>query len=93
MKTILGIVTIVLMTLARPVLAEPSLPVPGAQNSGAGIAGYAGDESGPAVHVGTVGAAATYQMHALRRMQDAAKIPGLAGTESGRAEKASSRHA
>ena len=93
MKIIPWLVTIGLMTLAQPVLAEPTLPVPSAQNSGAGIPGYAGDESGPAVHPGTVGTVATHRVHALGRLQDAAKIPGLAGTESGRAEKPSSRQA
>ena len=92
MKSIVSLVVLTLTASALPVLAKtPNLPVPSAQNSGAGIPGYAGDESGPTDFPATVGSAARHGVNALVRLQDSAKIPGLAGTESGPVERAPPR--
>jgi hypothetical protein len=60
------------------------MPVPSAQNSGAGIAGQAGSKNGPPPKQTTtgssIGAASNGQSV---RQQDSAKIPGKAGGKSG----------
>jgi hypothetical protein len=56
--------------------------VPGAQNSGAGIAGQPGGKNGPATNVqGQV--ANSDQTDSTTRLQDTSKIPGKAGGKSG----------
>ena len=96
MKMILSAAVLALATSALPtlVLARTSnISVPSAQNSGAGIPGYRGDESGPTVRQGTVGSTAGIHVNMLIRLQDPAKIAGLPGTESGPAVKPPSRSA
>lgn len=94
MKSIVSLVVLTLTVSALPALANiPNLAIPSAQNSGAGIPGYAGDESGPAEHPGAVSFAARHQVNALVRLQDPAKISGLRGTESGPVERAPLRSA
>jgi hypothetical protein len=57
---------------------------PSAQNSGAGIYGFAGAEAGPAVRPGTVGmATATSKYNLFVSEQDAVNVPALPGTEAG----------
>jgi hypothetical protein len=96
MKMILSAAVLALATSALPalVLARTSnISVPSAQNSGAGIPGDRGDESGPTVRQGTVGSAAGRHINVLIRLQDPAKIAGLPGTESGPPVKPPSRSA
>jgi hypothetical protein len=64
---------------------------PSAQNSGAGIAGQPGGESGPAAKPGTIGSSSSNQGNPAVQQQDPAKIPGLPGNKSGPPEKQPSR--
>lgn len=86
MKSFLIALVLALSTSAVPALALTSnlnIRTPIVRNSGAGIAGYPGDESGPAAHPGAARSAARNQIDAFAWEQDPAKIPGLPGTESG----------
>jgi hypothetical protein len=56
--------------------------VPNAQNSGAGLPGQAGVESGPTPPTGTTGLGQGRHNEEIRE-QDSAKIPGLPGSKSG----------
>src|SRR5689334_12898589 len=53
---------------------------PSAQNSGAGIAGAAGNKNGPAARQGTVGSAS---QNPSVQQQDSSNIKGLPGNKSG----------
>ena len=65
---------------------------PSAQNSGAGIPGVPGNESGPAVKPGTVGSSSTMnQENPTVRQQDPSNIQGLPGNKSGPPAKQPSR--
>ena len=75
------------VTAALPAWAQsanpgsaPQITVPSAQNSGAGIPGKPGTESGRAPNSAGTGSNATND---AVREQDAAKIPGLPGSKSG----------
>lgn len=57
---------------------------PSAQNSGAGIAGAAGNKNGPAPRQGTVGSAS---QNPSVQQQDSSNIKGLPGNKSGPAVK------
>jgi hypothetical protein len=75
------------VTAALPASAQtanpgsaPEITVPSAQNSGAGIPGKPGTESGRAPNSAGTGSNAANE---AVREQDAAKIPGLPGNKSG----------
>jgi len=91
MKTIVSAIVVALSMTTLPALARTSnanITIPSAQNSGAGIPGFAGSEDGPAVQPGTVGSGAMVRQYNLAiREQDAAEIPGLPGTEDGASVK------
>ncbi|MET3907084.1 hypothetical protein ABID59_001415 [Bradyrhizobium sp. S3.3.6] len=90
MKLIASAIVIALATssaMAAPQTGrlDLSVSVPSAQNSGAGIPGFAGNKNGPAVHRGmTVGStAAKDQANPAIKNQDTAEIAGLPGSKSG----------
>jgi hypothetical protein len=90
MKKILVATVFALMLTALPASARVNsfIPIPSAQNSGAGIPGLAGDEDGSAVKPGTViNATSAIKYDPTVLEQDASLIPGLPGTESGPAVK------
>lgn len=72
---------------AGPALAQTNngtMPVPSAQNSGAGIAGQPGNKNGPPAKQQTTGASSsTSSAENPTRQEDSAKIPGKAGGKSG----------
>ena len=93
MKKIIGAIALAL-AITGPALARTSnsaVMVPSAQNSGAGIFGFAGTEAGPAVRSGTVGSAAMSTYNLAVSEQDAANIPALPGTEGGPSVKATAK--
>ncbi|MCK1542382.1 hypothetical protein IVA98_22500 [Bradyrhizobium sp. 160] len=78
------------LALSAPVaLAQTTKPdvsgAPSAQNSGAGIAGQAGNKNGPAAKAGeTVGSGSTLnQQNPTVQQQDTSNIKGLPGNKSG----------
>jgi hypothetical protein len=81
-------VMLALTMTALPAMARPDtqdISIPSAQNSGAGIRGLPGDEDGAAAQPGAALRSSTIMRpHNLSvREQDAARIPGLPGTEAG----------
>jgi hypothetical protein len=63
---------------------NPQVTTPSGQNSGAGIPGQPGNQSGPATQPGTVGSTApTMQDNPTTRHQDPAGVKGLPGNKSG----------
>ncbi len=95
-KIVNALVLALAVTAAPAMAAAPALArltssnvlIPSAQNSGVGIGGLAGTESGPPVQRGTVGsAAATRQYNVSIAAQDPSGIPALPGTEAGPSAK------
>jgi len=69
-----------------------TMPVPSAQNSGAGISGRPGNKNGPAPKAQTTGSSTgTSTGISPAVQQDSAKIPGKAGSKSGPAVKPPSK--
>ena len=89
-KTVMSVFVCLLTTsglaFAQTNNANPSTP--SAQNSGAGIPGYAGNKNGPAANKeGTVGSSAATGQDSRVRQQDPAGIKGLPGNKSGPSAK------
>jgi hypothetical protein len=63
---------------------------PSAQNSGAGVAGMAGNKNGPPANKGTVGSARD-QGNLSTQEQDPSNVKGLPGNKSGPSQKSPSR--
>ena len=83
----LAILTVLPLVLTAPALAQNAQTIqqqPTSPNSGAGIAGQPGSESGPAAKSPS---ATTGSGVGESRNQDAAKVPGLPGSKSGPAVK------
>nr|WP_082908004.1 hypothetical protein [Bradyrhizobium neotropicale] len=59
----------------------PQVAAPSAQNSGAGIAGFAGNKNGPAAPLGMVSSGAVTNMAVAE--QDPTNVKGLPGSKSG----------
>src|ERR1700754_4422113 len=79
---ILMVCTSALAQTSPPARPE-QVTVPSAQNSGAGIAGQPGGKSGVSSKSAGPEDSTNAQDDSFARQQDAAKIPGKAGTESG----------
>jgi hypothetical protein len=85
---IMSAIVFALAITALPALAHPSITIPSAWSSGAGIHGFAGTEDGTAVQPGTVRSAVAASKYNLSvSEQDAANVPTLPGTEAGRSVK------
>jgi hypothetical protein len=83
-SAVLVAVAITALPAAARTTSEANIPIPSAQNSGAGILGLPGTEDGSAVRPGTTGFGPTTNQHGVFiREQDAANVPGLPGTEDG----------
>jgi hypothetical protein len=83
MKSILGTVIVAMAISALPAAAQAiklDTHVPSAQNSGAGIPGNPGIQSGPAARFRT---ATNEQVNPTVKDQDTAEIAGLPGNKNG----------
>jgi hypothetical protein len=79
MKTHIAAALAMLALSALPALAQmTSTQSPGGQNSGAGITGQPGGQSGP-----TAKSNANDQTNPTTRQQDSSKVPGKPGSKSG----------
>ncbi len=89
----LAAAAVALAVMASPTMAQTGTSsTPGAQNSGAGVAGQPGNKNGPPAQrpSGTTGTGANPSQMPSNTPQDASKIPGQPGGKSGPAAKSPS---